>query len=292
MLITSWRTSGKQNAVCDPWVLHVLEIFCLTLGCKAVIERMQCLHFTYCYCWIKLIYQIPNKRHLFGHNLFLPLLPSNSLSLISSHSFNFFSFWLQRPTRGRHSSLHSTWRRSPKWRKRWALDHPHSPRARSSQASLPLSARMGQRGLQQLQSAQGHWNQGKEAQWLRTACWARISTLRWPLSCWLSFQVGCVRTVSVDLCMFAIRGKCKWALQLYRPMQSTQFCHSSKSKQNIKSVVLKLDAYVLNLCKTVYANMWKNSHVLHRSISKTERATRCVIDICGAGPLSEFQISQ
>lgn len=62
--------------------------------------------------------------------------------------WSLLSSWLQRPIRGRHSNLHSNWRKSPKWRKHWARDHPPSPRARSSQASRRLSAQMAQRWLQ------------------------------------------------------------------------------------------------------------------------------------------------
>lgn len=126
---------------------------------------------------------------VFGRFIFPPqMICLNFFSFLQS----LLSFWLQRPTRGRRWNLHSTWRKSPKWRKHWAPDQPPGRRARSSLASLWHSARTGQRGQQQLQSAQGRWNQGKEAPRLRTACWARISTLRWPLSCWWSFQVGCV----------------------------------------------------------------------------------------------------
>lgn len=144
------------------------------------------------YYWVKpnLTQQCPLvwSQPVFG--LFLANPPPHPFPLIFSVlTLISFTFWLQRLTRGRHLSLHSTWRKSPKWRKRWARDHPPSPRAKSSQASLRLSARTGQQGLQQPQSPQGHWNRGKEAPWLRTACWARISMWRWPLSCWWSFQV-------------------------------------------------------------------------------------------------------
>lgn len=163
------------------------------------------------------------------------------------------SSWLQRPIRGRHSNLRSNWRKSPKWRKHWARDHPPSPRARSSQASLRLSAQTGQRWLQQPQIAQGRWNQEKEAPWLRTACWARISTLRSPLSCWLSFQVDYLliyRTVEMQNELYSSQiGLCNnW--------------HSSVPLNLCKTLTLWSSIYILNSC-TVFREFQQSSFCKH-----------------------------
>lgn len=110
--------------------------------------------------------------------------------------FHFAPPPLQRPIRERPSSRRSTWKKSPKWKRRWARGRRPAPRAKSSPASPPLSASTGQQqALQWQQRPSAHcWsNQGTEARWRRTACWARTSTWRWLRSCWWNFQVRTTR---------------------------------------------------------------------------------------------------
>lgn len=130
--------------------------------------------------------------HLFDQSQSLILVQFKTLHsdhILRPHPNLHFASLLQRLTRERPSSLRSTWKRSPKWKRRWARDHPPSPRAKSSQASQPPSARTGQQGLHRWLSAPCCSNRGKEVQWQRTACWTRTSMSRWPLSCWLNSQV-------------------------------------------------------------------------------------------------------
>lgn len=196
------------------------------------------------------------------------------------------SFFLQRPIRGRHSNLRSNWRKSPKWRKHWAQDHPPSPRARSSQASLRLSAQTGQRWLQQPQIAQGRWNQEKEAPWLRTACWARISTLRLPLSCWLSFQVGCLliyRTVEMQNELYSSQiGLCNnW--------------HSSVPLNLCKTLTL-WSSNILHCISWVSTKQFLQTYIFKRTVttsssSRKEQVTHCYLVIYCTSWLFMFQIS-